>query len=224
MASYDDNRTNRGLDKHVRDRLLDAAEELFAMKGFDGTSVRELAAAADCNLASVNYYFGGKDNLYLEVWRRQFNLLRQARIASIERVLAKGDGEIELEDLLRSYATAFIEPLTDEGRSNRLIRLMAREIIDPHLPRDMFLTEMIRPVMTAMRAALAKTCPGLPESTIPLQLICIVGQLMHVGRVKAMFDQAGGAEWPRFDLNEAIEHIVKFSAAGIRAFVEGKSQ
>ncbi|MHC4352523.1 MAG: TetR family transcriptional regulator, partial [Planctomycetota bacterium] len=45
--------------KGVRGRLLDSAEQLFAERGFDGTSIRDLAAAAGCNIASVNYYFGG---------------------------------------------------------------------------------------------------------------------------------------------------------------------
>ena len=54
-------------DKHeTKQRLLDAAEVLFAEKGFDGVSIRELAAAADVNVAAVNYHFQGKQNLYRE--------------------------------------------------------------------------------------------------------------------------------------------------------------
>jgi len=78
--STSDNPTVAGSDKPVQERLLDAAEELFCEHGFEGTSVRDIAAAAGCNIASVNYYFGGKEKLYLEVWRRHFNLMRQARI------------------------------------------------------------------------------------------------------------------------------------------------
>ena len=57
-------------EKKVQERLIDVAEALFCEQGYNNTSVRELAAAADCNLAAVNYYFGGREKLYMEVWRR----------------------------------------------------------------------------------------------------------------------------------------------------------
>ncbi len=64
-----DNPTVAGSDKPVQERLLNAAEGLFSEHGFYHTSIREIAAVADCNIASVNYYFGGKEKLYVEVWR-----------------------------------------------------------------------------------------------------------------------------------------------------------
>ena len=54
-----------------RERLLDEAEALFAEKGYTAVSVREIIAAADCNVASIHYYFGNKQNLYLEVFREE---------------------------------------------------------------------------------------------------------------------------------------------------------
>ena len=58
-----DNKANSNTNKGVRDRLLDAAEELFCEHGFEGASIRDIAASAECNIASVNYYFGGKEKL-----------------------------------------------------------------------------------------------------------------------------------------------------------------
>jgi len=70
--------------------LIEAAEDLFCRRGFNETSVRDIAAAADCNIASVNYYFGGKDSLYLEIWRRRLAQMRESRLAGIERVMSAG--------------------------------------------------------------------------------------------------------------------------------------
>ena len=53
------------MERGVQDRLIEAAAELFCRRGFNETSVRDIAASADGNVASVNYYFGGKDNLSL---------------------------------------------------------------------------------------------------------------------------------------------------------------
>jgi len=221
MAIAGDNGAIIDSNKSVQDRLLDAAEELFCEHGFESTSIREIAAAADCNIASVNYYFGGKDKLYVEVWRRHLLGMRDARIASIDAVMSQSNGEPRLEDLLRSYANAFIEPLVDESKGRRFIRLMAREMVDRHLPPNMFLEEMIIPVMTVMQKALARTCPGLAESKAQLAILSIVGQLIYTVGAKTMFEQAENQELPKFDLTEAVNHIVKFSAAGIRACAEG---
>ncbi len=224
MAMPQDNKTNSNTNKGVRDRLLDAAEELFCEHGFEGASIRDIAAAADCNIASVNYYFGGKEKLYQEVWRRHLIPMRDVRIASIEEVMSQSDGKPQLEVLLRSFAEAFIGPLVDESRARRLGKLWAREMIDQHLPANMFVDDIITPTLNVIRSALVKACPGLEESKVPLMVFSVVGQLIHTIHVKAMFKQGGDAGLPIFDLAKAIDHVVKFSAAGIRAYSEGKTE
>jgi len=213
-----------GSHKRVQERLLDAAEELFCEHGFDVTTVRELAAAAGCNIASVNYYFGGKEKLYVEVWRRHLLRMRDTRIASIQKVVSQNDGKPRLEDLLSSYANAFVEPLVGKSRGGRFMKLMAREMIDRHLPQNVFLKEMIVPVMTALQEALVKTCPGLEESRARLAILSIVGQLVHTVVAETMFEQTDSPELPRFELSDVVNHIVTFSAAGIRAYAEGEGE
>ncbi len=218
-----DNKANSNTNKGVRDRLLDAAEELFCEHGFEGASIRDIAASAKCNIASVNYYFGGKEKLYQEVWRRHLILMRDVRIASIDKVMSKSDGKPQLEVLLKSFAEAFIGPLVDESRARRLGKLWAREMIDQHLPANMFAQEIVIPTLTAMRTALVKACPGVEESKVPFVVFSVVGQLVHLVHIKAMFEQCDEAALPRFDLAKAIDHIVEFSAAGIRAYAEDKT-
>jgi AcrR family transcriptional regulator len=219
---------NNGVDSStggVRDRLLDSAEQLFAERGFDATSIRDLAAAAGCNIASVNYYFGGKEKLYVEIWRRHLLLLKDTRVASIEKVLFESAGKPSLEDLLRSFAYAFVGPLVDETGGPRLIKLMAREILNPHLPSSMFSEAVIKPTLSAVQDALAKVCPKLPESKIPMVVFSLMGQLVHTIKLKTMLgsmdDDGALAE---FEPVKVIEHIVAFSAAGIRAYAGGETE
>lgn len=208
----------------VRDRLLDSAERLFTERGFGGTSIRDLAAAAGCNIASVNYYFGGKENLYIETWRRHLLAVTQTRIASIDKVLSESGGKPVLEDLLRSFAHAFIGPLVDKSGGPRLIKLMAREMLDPHLPASMFAEDVIKPTLSAIQNALAKACPELPESKTPMVLFSLVGQLVHTVRVKTMLDSMNDEVLAAFEPAEIIDHIVAFSAAGIRAYAGGETE
>jgi len=224
MVVSRDNKTNDDTSKRVRERLLDSAEELFCEHGFEGASIRDIAASAECNIASVNYYFGGKEKLYQEVWRRHLILMRVARLASIDKVMSQDEGVPRLEDLLLSYANAFIEPLVGENRRGWFIKLMSREMIDRHLPPNMFVEEMIIPVMTALQEALVKTCPGLEESKARLVILSVVGQLIHTVGAETMFEQTNSPDIPKFELTEVVNHIVKFSAAGIRAYAEGKTE
>lgn len=224
MAISGQKEGNSASNKPVQDRLLDAAEQLFCERGFEGTSVRDIAATAGCNIAAVNYYFGSKDKLYTEVWRRQLVQMRDARLQAIEQVMSESGGKPPLEDLLRSFANAFVGPFRDESRSRRFMNLMAREMIDQRVSVNLFVDEVVKPTMGAVRGALLRACPGLEESRIPLLIVFLVGQLMHVVHIKAMFDQTEVAEMPAFDLNEAVDHVVKFSAAGIRAYVEGNTE
>jgi AcrR family transcriptional regulator len=208
----------------VQDKLIGAAEELFCERGFNETSVRDIASAAGCNVAAVNYYFGGKDNLYLEIWRRRLAYMRESRLASIEKVMSSG-GQPTLEDLLRSYANSFVEPLLDGNSHCRFINLMTREMIDPHLPREMYLAEMVLPVLEALSEALGKICPWLDKTSILTIVLSLVGQLlMHTVCVKEMFEKSNHPELSQIDLNDIVEHVVKFSAGGIRAYGQGRAE
>ena len=208
-------------ERSVQDRLIEAAEELFCRRGYSETSVRDIAAIAGCNVASVNYYFGGKDNLYVEVWRRRLALMRDNRLASIEKVMS-ASSQPQLEDLLRSYAISFIEPLIDGSSQCRFINLMAREMIEPHLPRDMYLTEMVAPVLDAFSQALLRICPRLEKSAVPMVIFSVVGQLlMHTVCVKEMFEGSNHPELSKIDLDRIVSHVVQFSAAGIRGYANG---
>ena len=218
-----DRKMDSNANKGVRDRLLDAAEELFCEHGFEGTSIRDIAASADCNIASVNYYFGGKEKLYEEVWRRHLIPMRDARIASIENVMSQSEGQPRLEELLRSFADTFVGPMVEKS-ARQLGILMAREWIDRRLPANMFFDDVIKPTMSAMHKALVKTCPGLDESKVPLVVLSIAGQLVQLAHIKTMFEQISDSGLPIFNLPEAIDHIVKFSAAGIRAYDEDRSE
>ena len=105
----------------TRERLLDAAEKLFAARGFRATSVRDITAEARCNLAAVNYHFGGKVRLYRAMFHRRMRALREQRIRGIESALAEHRDPSGLRPLLRSFITAFLEPHRDEGRSQHLM-------------------------------------------------------------------------------------------------------
>jgi AcrR family transcriptional regulator len=210
-------------EKTVQSRLLSEAEKLFCEHGFEGTSVRDIAAAAGCNIASVNYYFGGKDKLYIEVWRHNLNTIRQARLASIEGAMSQNDGNLCLEDFLRAFAGVFAEPLRQGNKGPRFAKLMLREMIDRRLPENILLNEMIIPVMRALEQALCKVCPELQPTDAYLAILSLTSQLMYLIGTRIMFEQAGCPELIRLEMTDIIEHIVRYSAAGTLACIQAKN-
>ncbi len=213
--------SDKGIDTRsdpVHEKLLDAAEKLFAEKGFDGTSVRDITAEAKCNVAAVNYHFGSKEKLYTEVFRRKLTVLRDVRVRRIDEVMARG-GETTLEDLLRAFGKAFFEPLVGVSSGPRFIKLWLREMLDQRLPATMFVEETFRPVLGSLQQALMKVCLGLDEPRAMSAAHAVVAQLAHVIRVHEFLAQEHDS--PKFDLDSALEQVVEFSAAGIRGFAEG---
>jgi AcrR family transcriptional regulator len=204
-----------------RARLLDSAERLFAERGFGPASVRDITSAAGCNIAAVNYYFKGKDGLYQEVFRRRLAALRENRIASIRRALEGRNGSVALEDVLRTFADAFVEPFVSGGEARYLLTLISREMIEPHLPREMFRRELADPVREVTREALARIVPGITEHDAELCTQSLVAQLTHLLTTRRMIysgaTTAPLASW----LDEVTAHIVRFTAAGIRSYAAG---
>ena len=117
----------------THDRILAAAQQLFAEKGFDATSVRDITTEAGCNVASVNYHFGGKDKLYLEAFRSMLSLLRDRRLEMMGELMARKPSPT-LEEFVRTFSAIMLEPLVDDDRGRMFLNIVTREMIDPRLP------------------------------------------------------------------------------------------
>jgi AcrR family transcriptional regulator len=199
----------------TRERLLDAAERLFAERGFRA-SVRHITAAAGCNLAAVSYYFGGKERLYEEVFRRRLSAMREQRLATIDAALRDAGEGATLELLLRTFATAFLEPFVDQSRGRLLMQLFGRELAEPHLPAGV-LAELIEPVHCALGAALARLRPGLEPATARLCSHSVIGLLVHALRLRSGFGPVSGDCRASLALPDLIDHVVAFATAGTEA-------
>jgi len=209
--------TPEDLQNNVRKRLLDAAEALFAAHGYKGATVRDITAAAKCNVAAVNYHFAGKHNLYNEVFLRRLRALKQIRLSAIQNVISEKNCKASLENLLREFAVAFLEPVASKTSQRQIVKMMMSEIFEQRLPKNMFANEMFIPTMTALQKAIKKLCPHLNDSKIQLCIHSFIAQLVHVIHLKELFDLDDNLNLPTFDLDIFIDHIVDFSVAAIKA-------
>jgi AcrR family transcriptional regulator len=218
MRTSENNVINSSFEE-VRERLLDVGERLFCEKGYKGTSIRDLTGQANCNIAAVNYHFGGKKKLYSEIFHRQFAILRDVRIEAINGTMAMAGENITLEKLLRSFAEAFIEPLAAQSSGRCFMKLMMREMLDPHLSVDIFMSETVIPVVSCLRDALKKIYPTLNDEKAIFCIRSLVAQLIHTIQLQELFKEAN-TSFLGIDYEQSVEHIIAFSAAGIRSYVK----
>lgn len=212
---------NTDMQQDTPDRLLAAAEELFAEHGFAHTSVRQITDAARANVAAVNYHFGGKQRLYEAVFGRVLEHMRHRRLRAISQVMAEPNPT--LEQVIATFADSFMEPMIDASRGRRMMRLFAHELADAALSPGFFHREMAEPVMNAMTEALGRTCPGLGRKQAIMCINSLVGQLLHLCQLPGILRGLDDGDWPALDLPMAVAHVVRFTAAGVRAASENNA-
>ncbi|HKQ62270.1 MAG TPA: TetR family transcriptional regulator [Candidatus Polarisedimenticolaceae bacterium] len=198
------------------ERLLEAAERLFAERGFDGASVRDLTAEAGVNIAAVNYHFGGKENLYRQMMLRRAQELSDRRLAAVRAIAARPRSQVVLEDLLRAFALAFLEPLAEPTRGSRFFRLLIREVGAPRLGRDVW-DVLSSAVEQEFIAELRRFEPGVSETDARFSLHALRGHLGHVVQVAELTGSLQSGKPLGFTLPKLVERLVDYTAAGIRA-------
>ena len=112
---------------------------------------------------------------------------------------------------------AFLEPFFDQASGPLFMKLMVREMSDPRLQKHMFADELVKPTLKSLGNALKTICPSLTREKVVLSIISLIGQLIQIMRMSELFDvnEILGSKELTFD--QMIDHIVEFSAAGIRA-------
>ena len=198
-----------------KDRILDGAEALFAEKGFHAVTVREITRAAHCNLAAVNYHFGNKQNLYIEVFRSRW-IPRARRVQTcFKEVLSAQDG-LSLANIVHSLAEAFLKgPLTDDERL-RHSQLMIREMAKPGLATEILVDEVVKPFFGELVILLG---PYLPENAdrerVMLDIVSIFAMVMYFNFARLPIMRVTGEEYDEAFKDRLVEHIVRFCLTGL---------
>jgi AcrR family transcriptional regulator len=200
----------------TKDRILDAAERLFAERGFADTSLRRITAAAGANIASVNYYFQSKEALIHAVFSRRLVPINRERLELLDGVEARGRPP-SVEDVLR----AFLEPVIRAQQIDDLTnfgRLMGRMYADPS---DTFFARMFREEFAEVRvrftAAFRRAMPELPPEEMYWRLHFTIAVMAHtlggLHQIRTISDGACDIS----DRGAILERLVAFLAAGFRA-------
>ena len=206
-------------DLETRDRLLKAAEHLFAERGFKNVTVRDICRAARANVAAVNYHFGDKLGLYRAVLRADMDAVRQASESAREA----GRGQPP-DEQLRRYMMIWIRRMLTPGRET-VHRLIQHEMSDPTPLLDEMVEQVVRPRLEYLSGVVARMLGRDP--TDPIVLRCVAStqaQLVSYlpNPVAARLGFAFTSTPAQID--EVARHIADFSVAGIRAIAVQRAQ
>ncbi len=210
--------------QETRQRLLAAAAEVFARKGYWETTHAEICQKAGANTAAVNYHFGSKENLYVESWKYAFE-------KSVEAHPPEGGiaPEAPVQERLRGRILAFMRRIADPNNSE--IEIMHKEMANP----TGLLTETVHEKIEQMRQGMQSIVRELlgdraTERQVSLCVMSLVGQcfgpMLHLRRARMTPGTPHPVSPPAdaqrrcgafgFGVEELADHVTQFSLAGIQ--------
>lgn len=211
-----------GTQVATREMILNAAARLFSDRGFEGTSVRDIIKAAGVNLGAINYYFGTKERLGVEVYARCLAQVNRERIAMLDMLESSAaGGKLKLDEV----AGAFIRPaMADEKEhvrySDDLMRLTSRCFQEPNPELKKFIEAQFEEVARRFHSAILKAVPHLSAGELFWRMNFVVGALHRGQEVWLRFDQIprpAGIKAVKPDFEGLIQRLISFVTGGLSA-------
>ena len=203
-------------DLETRERLLEAAQRLFAQRGFKRVTVREICRAARANVAAINYHFGDKLGLYREVLQGAITAMRATNEAAREA----GQGR-SAEEELRRYIGVFLQRVLKPG-SGAIHQLITREMNDPTPALDDLVEQGVRPRVEYLSGVIARIIGSDPRDERVLRCVASVQAQAVAYFPNPIAQRLGFVLDPTpAQIGKAADHIATFSIAGVRAIGRG---
>lgn len=199
--------------QRTRAALLEAAGNVFAEKGFDRATGKEICARAGANVAAINYYFGGVEGLYAAVLR-----LAHSRVVSVDHLQAVVTREPNARSQIEAILGMLARVITGPASSSWVFRVIGREIVAPSRVFSEMRDKEIFPKLRILRPVVAELME-LPEDhpSVGRACVSIVGPciLLLIGDRRFLRQAFPGFGFG--DPDVVTQHLLSFSLAGIAA-------
>jgi len=204
----------RIVDFNTRDRILEAAGELFAESGFRGATVRMICELARVNVSAIKYHFGGKEELYSEVLKywHDFAIKKYPPLLGVAE-------DSPPEDQLRAFVRSLLFRLLDKGKPAWFGKLMAREMAEPTRAFDHMVKEVMRPLIRLL-ASIVQRIVGNPVSEMEILRCCtsIIGQCVYYYNARYMAQLFRQDVSSPEEIERIADHIIRFSLKGLEHY------
>ena len=204
----------------TKERILDAAETLFAEQGFTNTSLRSLTAQAKANLAAVNYHFGSKDELIEAMFARRMTPMNQERLSRLEALESQYRGQkIPLESLVEAFIGPALELSRDTTQGGSLfIKLLGRSYAEPSPQLQDRVRAMHCEVIERFKTAFTVALPNLSSDELYWRLHFLVGALAYCMSGADMIRLIASCRITNpLEAESMTQRLTVFVTAGLRA-------
>lgn len=203
----------------TRGRVLDAAERLFAERGIEAVSIRDITRAAKANLAAINYHFGTKQELVAEIFSRRLTPLSQERLALLDEVERKAGGKpARLEDILEALFRPAVEQSFVCAHGNKaFMQLLGRCLSEPSAAIEHLIHRHFETTIRRFNAAILRALPRLPEQELFWRISFIGGAMHHALLIYGKPSLMPAGMHKRLNTEELIQRLIAFATAGLRA-------
>ena len=203
----------------TRQRLINAAGQIFSEKGFEATTVREVCLAAGANIAAIHYHFGDKESLYAAVFERRIRVINAERVRRL--------GELEhagTNPTVTAVVRVILDPMRDlwlgapDGQPHPFLRCMARTLLDPQPFMRTMVAAEFAPLFARLFPAVQRALPGLAMPVVIARMQAMMGATLFTGARMARLGPAGPAPASEpLDPGFALEELIAFCVAGLSA-------
>jgi AcrR family transcriptional regulator len=202
-------------DQSTREKLLEAAGQVFAEKGFDRATGKEICERAGTNTAAVNYYFGGMEGLYAAViWEAHSHLVTFDALSTA--IAGKADAKAKLGAVMG----LFVDVLTGPASSSWVLRVLGREIVAPSGGLDVLREKEFLPKTRILKALVGELIglppdhPAVARGCLSIMAPCVLLLIFDRRMLKAGFPNLGfaGEDGPA-----VARHLVQFALGGLAA-------
>lgn len=197
----------------TRQRLIEAAGQVFSEQGFHAATVRQITERAGVNVAAINYHFRDKSELYAAC-------LWAAKCTAVEATGEWSCCSDVPEDRLRLFIDRMVRRMLNPDRPKWHHKLISREMLEPTGALDQLVEEGIRPDCVELESIIVDLTAGqLSRDRVFLIGFSVVGQCLFYLQDRPIIERL----YPKFhgdppDLEMLVSHIFEFSLAAIRSF------
>ncbi len=205
--------------RSTKDRIMDAAEALFALNGSSGASLRAITRRAKVNLAAVHYHFGSKDRLLEAVLARRLLPLNAERIRRLETYQKEaGRKKVRLENIIEAMVGPALRLSRDENKGGRIfMRLLGRLVLEPDARIQNLLTGQFETVLKKFMPSLTVALPHLSPEDFFWRLHFLVGSMAHTMADSERIRLISGGVCDPDDTEGTVQCLVTFLCGGLRA-------
>lgn len=214
-------KTKRAKTPRRRDskqRILEAAEVLFAERGFEAVSIREITGACDANVAAINYHFGGRDKLVSEIMLRYIRPINEERLARLETAKLNRHGKpVPLEEIIDAFVRPLITRIKKSDLSERLFQKLCARVFSEHsesLPENVEVH--FQPVIERFTKAFAAALPDTDPQELIWRMHFMVGGMLHMMSHQDLLSRMTHGLSGAPSIETTLSRFIRFAAAGFR--------